>query len=295
MTDRIEGQVVGCMATYPGRFDILRQVVDSLAPQFDRFLIYVNETTEGMPDLSDHPGVIILDGNDHAGNLSANGKIYPLRFLRDCTVFTCDDDIEYPADYVSRCLALLDAFRGRCAVTVHGSVIPEQVDWYYSRLASWPFQRPNRHVQLCNLAGSGTFCFSQRAMDFSGDEALGEVMVDLKLSIAAGHAGLPIWVIPRRERWLKYIAQEGLWERFIKQPITPHTTFSRKQDWSFRKHAGIARRAIDEAGLDAARLGLDPELEHSLRTEEPPLPWRENVRSTAKRVSFLKLVGGTGT
>lgn len=283
------------MATYPGRFASLRRCLLSVAPQLDRLFVYVNETTEGMPDLSDLPNVTVLDGREHRGNLSANGKIYPLRYMEDCTVFLLDDDIVYPADYVAsyrRHLARLD---GRGLLTTHGTIFPPQIDWYYERCRVFWFADEVAHLNICTLAGSGTSAFEQRRLRVPPDDFLGEVMVDLRLSLLAREQDLPIWVMPRPARWLEPIQGPGLWNIMKASHLTCHTREARTIDWSFGIYRGITRAALAEIGIEASALGLDPELQRGLDTGIAPSAWRLGATAFAQRKEYLEVLANAHT
>lgn len=293
-TETLSGKVVGCMTTFPARFGLIKPVIESVAPQLDRFFIYVNETTSGFPDISEIENVIVLDGRDHLGDLSARGEMFPLRFINDCVVFTLDDDFIFPRDYVEKHLEILRAFNGRCAVTTHGSIFPDTVDWYYERTAFFVSRRAVNSLQLCSLAGSGTFAFDQRVFSPDPEEFMEQTMVDLKLSLLAAESGLPIWVVPRSENWLRFLETDGLFQEFGVGGLTNHTYHARDVDFSFSKYRNIALAAIDQEGVDIERLGLDPELKHGLQTGERPSCWREAVRTFRSRNNYYRILLGEG-
>lgn len=286
----LKQKIVGCMTTFPGRFDIIRETAGSIAPQLDALLLYVNESVEGLPDFSDMPNVIIFDGQKHAGDLLANGKSYLLNFVEDCEVFTLDDDFIYPADYVSRNLDLLRRMDGRCLMTTHGSVVREDCDWYYERNMVFISIRRVLGLQLCNLAGSGTMCFDQRRLPIDIDDMLQEVMVDLKLSLSARNAGLPLFVLPREKGWLTVIRKPGLWEKYSGFELTHHTELARREDWSFATHARNAREAMAAAGLTPAEIGLDAATAHCLEHGGLPRAWQHSTVSMQTRHNYLALL-----
>ncbi|MGJ8546872.1 MAG: hypothetical protein ACSHWZ_15605 [Sulfitobacter sp.] len=287
MTER---PVIGSMATFPARFEILRSTIGSIAPQLDKLYVYVNDTTDGFPDFSDMPNVEIMDGRDHAGDLSARGKVYPLQFISNSRVFTFDDDFIYPPDYVARNLEMLDRFDGKCVVTTHGSILPSRAQWYYERSKVFMSTREVQSPELCTLAGSGTFCFDQNTLPLDLDDLLGITMVDIKVSLAARAAGLPIWVLPRPEGWLINIKMPGLWEQFTDAQLTPHTHLARQIDWSFSHYARIARDAMQEVGLLGSDLGLSLELARAIETDEPPVYWKTSRISFTTRERYFKLL-----
>lgn len=277
------------MATYPARHATLARVVASLAPQVDRLFIYANETTEGLPKLDNWANVIVLDSRWYEGNLSANGKVFPIRFLKNCVVFTVDDDFLYPPDYVSRYLNVLDFFHNQCCVTTHGSLFPERPRWYYERCHVFSGVQALNAAQLVTLAGSGTFAFHQAALSLRPDEFLGEIMVDLKLSLAAAERNLPIWCLARPKSWLRPITGEGLWEQYRKR-ITHHTHEVRKYDWSFVRYREIALQALERSEHRSGAFRIDAELEHALKTGVPPTAWRRSRVTYTRREQYLTLL-----
>lgn len=288
-----EGATVACMATFPARYAMLDPVVASIAPQVDRLFVYANKTTDGLPDLTRHRNVVVLDGREHAGDLSANGKVYPLCFLRDCFVLTVDDDFVYPPDYTTRMHQIVEACQRRCCVAVHGSVIPPSVQWYYERAATFISHRSLGATQLVNLAGSGTFAFHQSTLRCAFEDFMDRVMVDLRFSLMAREQGLPIWCPARPEGWLTALDGEGLWQE-MRRSLTHHTVEARRHDWSFDVYRAIAIAAL--SGIDdtaRATLGLDPGLERALETGSPPAPWRANLRTFGRRTEYLRLLAAS--
>ncbi len=285
-----ENATIGSMATFPGRFSLIRPVIDSIATQLDHLYIYVNETVEGFPDLSHLNNVSVLDGRDHRGDLSASGKIYPLRYARDCIVLTLDDDFIYPDNYVSTYVALLDRFGGKCVVTTHGSIFPSRVDWYYERTKAYAAMHAVHKIKMCSLAGSGTMGFDQKTLHLDPETFMSEVMVDLRISILARAQGLPIWVVPRPLKWLEHIPSEGLWEVFGTGGLTHHTEFARGFDWSFDIYRSIANTAIAQAGLDLDDLDLDSDLRNGLLTGNTPNDWKAGNTSMLKRIDYMDIL-----
>ncbi|QIE55638.1 hypothetical protein G5B40_09345 [Pikeienuella piscinae] len=282
--------IIGSMATFLARYPLIAPVIASIAPQLDHLFIYANETTDGFPNISRLSNVTVLDGREHRGDLSANGKIYPLKFVRDSIVLTLDDDFIFPPDYVQTYCDLIAKCGGMCAVTTHGGVFPSNSDWYFERTHTFDAIRSVREMHLCSLAGSGTFGFDQRTLRFDPDSFFAGVMVDLRLSMLAREQGLPIWVLPRPEGWLRHIRSEGLWEKFRASGLTHHTEYARKVDWSFSIYRQIANSALATAGLTPADLGLDADLAHGLRTGVTPRLWRRGRISNMKRIEYLDIL-----
>jgi len=93
--------IVGMLATYPPRSATLRAAVASVAPQLDRLVLVLNDH-DRVPDwLAGHPNVTPLIPETDTKD---TGKyLAPPEGAR--WLFTLDDDILYPPDYVARSLA----------------------------------------------------------------------------------------------------------------------------------------------------------------------------------------------
>ena len=80
-------KIVG-MATMKGREKSVERAINSLAGQVDEIILYDNAVN---PDLTD------------------NGKFYALDKIKEpCYFFTCDDDLEYHPNYISRMITAID-------------------------------------------------------------------------------------------------------------------------------------------------------------------------------------------
>lgn len=291
--------VVGMMATFPRRFAIIRDVIATIAPQLDRLYVYVNETTDGFPDMTEFDNVVVLNGREHAGDLSANGKIYPLKYVRNCTVFTLDDDFRFPPDYVSKFREILAACENRCCVACHASILPPDPDWYFERTKTYISTAAQRGIGLATLAGSGTFAFHQSTLQVTPQDFMPDVMVDLLISLHAHAAGLPIFVVARETGWLENFQRTGMWEQLASGSLTHHTARARTHDWSFDNYAPLARAAIDIAVNDTGRLSLsdfDPALINALETGVPSGDWSLSRRTLERRGEYLQIIApGNGT
>ncbi len=290
---RFENATVACMATYPGRFDILERSVRSIADQVDHLFIYVNNTLDGLPDLTAFANVTILDAAHHKGNISANGKVYPTRYASDCLIFTLDDDFIYPPDYVARLQKIFDLCQNRCCVAVHGCILPPEPEWYYDRAAVFTSYEALGKTQLINLAGSGTFAFHQSTLDCTFSRFEPDVQVDLVFSRLAQEQRLPIWCPSRPQNWLIPLDKEGLMQTMA-QTLTHHTYEARKIDWSFRTYLQIADEALEKTGKSRpelySELDLSQALISSFETQDAPAVWRTSRKNFIARKRYLKLL-----
>jgi hypothetical protein len=236
----ISGKTVALMATFPPRLQSLKQSVASLLGQVDFVVLYLNEY-ESVPEfLTGNPKVVPVLGSQAMGNLSACGKLYGMRFLTDCYVFTVDDDFAFPPDYVAESKRVIDAFGRKVAVCIHGSVFAPESDWYYSRQFVYPWRRVLTEHKLVMLPGSGTFAFHQSGFNPSVDLKAKDFMVDLNFAISARQQEIMILAIRRKAEWLRYLGDEGLWQEFVTRRTNHTNEMKRHAPWDMRHYAEIA-------------------------------------------------------
>lgn len=111
--------IIATLATYPPRLNNLETVITAISPQVDRLRIVLNEFKE-IPEICreiDNVEAVIpsADSKD-------TGK-FLLPVCADDWLFTIDDDIYYPADYVRQSIAALEMTEVPNAIGgYHGSI-----------------------------------------------------------------------------------------------------------------------------------------------------------------------------
>jgi hypothetical protein len=223
---------VGCMATFPARFATLDRVVARLTPQLDRLYVYINDA-DAVPDVLIHPKIVPILGKDYDGNLSANGKVFPLQYISDSYVFLLDDDMLFPVDYVETMKKFITDTKRAAAVCVHGSMFSRGAQNYFDRADVYAAQQPLDENRFVSLVGSGTFAFHQSTLRAEYRDFLPKVMVDLTLSFLAKDQNVPLFAIARDAEWLKFLSYPGLWE-VNRSQVTHHTPEMLKHGpWEF--------------------------------------------------------------
>lgn len=110
--------IAAAMATFPPRLPGLRRVLERIAGQVERLTLVLNEIAEIPAWLAEFRSVEpVLPARDLKDTGKFAGNPAP-----DDWIFTLDDDILYPPDYVTRTLAQMEAHRGRAMGGYHGSL-----------------------------------------------------------------------------------------------------------------------------------------------------------------------------
>ena len=192
--------IVAGIATIPGRESCLTAAIASLINQVDLLCISVNPGTEILHHWKSAKTVFIpIHGTDER----------KFEGLKHCgfsdTYFSCDDDIIYPPDYVSR---TLHGFENRpMIVTHHGRIIKSPLTTYYRyRGKQYCFRDDQlKNDVFVNVPGTGVMAFRVRDITSlkNAFDPTFQRMADIHMGIFAQKNQLPIKVLPHQENWLR--------------------------------------------------------------------------------------------
>lgn len=183
------------MATFPPRAGLVMQAIESLLPQIDRLFLCLNGQMAVPQALRDHAKVTVLIPAD---DLKDAGK-FAWKVAPDDIVFTVDDDIIYPADYVARTLRLLgdlDPARDVVGHMGHAWVIKPQQGQEGWR--NFMFFKLQAQVVKVDILGTGTACQLGRNLPDLASMRSSAGFVDLRHARLHTEAGRRLWVLPHR-------------------------------------------------------------------------------------------------
>lgn len=204
-------QIVAGMATVAGNEAALFEALGSLLPQVDRIDLYLNGHSRVPALLDGHPKIRCLVDTDGRSRGDA-GKFWGLQDSDDCIYLSCDDDIAYPGDYVSRMVDVLARHHGRCAVTVHGARVRQLADgkvrhYYDPELRSvLHFEAPLAVDRQVHIPGTGTTVFHSQHVKPTLACFERANMADLWLARFLREQGTPVVAIARPAHWLRQLA-----------------------------------------------------------------------------------------
>ena len=269
---------IGTMASFPARRDNLRRTLEQIVPQLDELRLYLNDY-EDIPDFCNHPKVSVTLSSEALGNLRDNGKFYNLSDTADAYVFTLDDDLVYPSDYIRRLTHFIESLDRKAIVGVHGVIFPSNdLARISDRTVLW-FKKsaPGTFV---DLLGTGTVGWHGSAFAVSLAEFQTIGVCDLWFALSAAKRGIPLFAVPREQDWM------------TDQTISGTSLFEEASSGSIdylRLYRDHLRPALLKAGtrftaeMSLANTYSSPTLESAgiaLRTEEargaafdPKAPW----------------------
>jgi hypothetical protein len=178
-------RVVVGIATFNKRN--LDRTIESLSTQAHDIRIYNNETR----DL----------------NLTDNGKFYFLSDYKEPVYyFTCDDDLIYPPDYVSKTIQAIE--KHKCIVSYHGRILRGLNRSYYREHTALQCTHGFMQTLELDVCGTGvtafrTDYFNPTTLWASPDKR----MSDLVFSLEAAKQDKKIMHIGHQSKWIRYIDQ----------------------------------------------------------------------------------------
>lgn len=201
--------IIANMASFPARYSQMKTALASISGQMDGINLVLNEYKAIPRELSRFQNLNpILPQND----LKDLGKFSTV-VEEGHDLFLVDDDIEYPADYVStmvdhRCrlaaAGIQDPILG-----LHSIIYSDFFDGRASARNVSIFDNENTGYRLVNQVGTGTvYCKSDQMPPFS-HMAGSERYVDVRFAAWAYDRQYPLINVPRPQSWLKQIEVES--------------------------------------------------------------------------------------
>ncbi len=204
----VDERVYAAVCSIPARLHTLLRTIRSLEHQVDGIFVYLDKYEEVPFDLLDNPKLTILRSQDFDADHRDNGKFIGYNGLISRNApfyfFTCDDDIEYPHDYISTMVLGLRSLDNKVVLGVHGIVVEERPKSYFRRRFGFHFTENTIHSRrLVNNLGTGTLGFhSQLFSGIDPSQWPRGGMVDIYFSIECKKNEIPMVCINRHSGWL---------------------------------------------------------------------------------------------
>lgn len=198
----------------PSRIEGFEKVVATIRPQVDHMFVYLDGFADVPTFLQDHRNVSIRRAEE-LGDLHASSRFLCLQELRQpALIFTIDDDIIYPHDYIAVLSSLIEKVQGKALIGLHGRIYLPPHRSYVTDGMCVHFASEQKRPRHVHELGCGTLGFLSTSLPIDPRNWPRYDMDDILISIEAHKLGLPRISAPRPQGWLKPYAEnqeDSLW------------------------------------------------------------------------------------
>jgi len=185
------------LATIPGREAALEGTLRSLRPQVAELRVICH-------DVKEPPAIVRELCNEWICEEDTRGSAAKLHWARSWPglYLGCDDDWQYPADYVATMLKWVQRWKGKALVTIHGRVFVRNAkDYRKPKIHVWP-TAPSEGGWV-NFPGAAGIAFDTRLQ--VPDRVPEKNQEEAYLALWAQEKRVPIWLVPKSDHWVKWL------------------------------------------------------------------------------------------
>lgn len=207
--------ITALMATIPEREEIVQTVLKSIYNQVDKIMIVFNKYAR-IPDwLLKFDTENKIHAEADLSNVQSDCAKW--RFLDKCEgyVFSIDDDILYPTNYVSKMISKIEETKRKYVLTVHGSYFHKPFVEFRKSKRCIHFTAELSKDIFVSMLGSGTTAFHTDTFYIDKNIQLKPNRSDLQLSILIFKQDKKILCVERKGSWLTPLFTTGdtIWDR----------------------------------------------------------------------------------
>jgi hypothetical protein len=207
------------LATIPQRIEILPKVINSLLLQVDRLNVMLNSFTDdqAVRFFNIHffnDKVYFIRRNNE---MTDGEKYYNIENAAPGYIFTCDDDILYPPDYVQKSIETIEKYGRKYVITYHGRVWNHPCKNYYTD--RWHKGMEDEGMYRCiegfegdhfvDCGGDGVAAWHTDTLKMRYDYCEHKNMSQLWLALKCNEDGIKQKAIGHPEGWLKDLTIPG--------------------------------------------------------------------------------------
>jgi len=196
--------VAATLATIPSRERGLSAVVEALLPQVDSLGVYLNGHAH-VPSFLDDPRIVVGSGR---GDLGDAGKFFRADEVRGYHLL-CDDDIRYPADYVTALVAGIERHERQAVVGFHGSLVRNGAPDYHRSRTLHHFAQALAADTPVHVLGTGLAGYHTSTIAVSPADVPSPNMADIWFALLGQRQRVPFVCLRRDARWLGELAGLG--------------------------------------------------------------------------------------
>lgn len=194
--------VTAQIASIPNREDLLKLTVESLLLQVDQLNLMLN-CYRHTPEYCYQPKIQFYHLDNKKGDAA---KFYGLKKIKGY-IFTCDDDLVYPPDYIETMTKKLKEYNNKVIVTCHGRIMLEKpvANSYTSRKKAFHCLKEETRETFLDIGGTGVMAWHSDFFFPDYDKITKKNMADIWVAKFSSEQNIKILHVPHREFWIKYL------------------------------------------------------------------------------------------
>lgn len=258
--------VFASLATIPARERGLRHVVEALLPQVDALGVYLNEY-DRVPSFLDREQIVVAR-SQQSGVRGDAGKFFWAGTTNGYQL-VCDDDLDYPQDYVERLVAGIERHGRRAVVGFHGCVLREQVDDYHTSRHLLHFTHRLAADRAVHVLGTGVAGYHTSAITVRRGDFPARDMADVSFALLGQHQRVPFICLRRPEKWLAELPglnADSIYVR-ARRRAAVNRDLPDRETLAVRAHGRWELRELPDE-----RSAVTPRVRRSVRREPPRSP-----------------------
>jgi len=224
------------MATMPSREFSLQETIQSVLPFCDELNLYMNNWCF-IPKFLYQPKINIFLSQDHLGDLGDTGKFFRCESW-DGYVFTIDDKIIYPRDYVSVMIRAIEQYRRKAVISLHGRILkPVSKSYYHDPLQAVRCLDYHPEDLFAHVLGTGVMAFHTDTFKTKLRMFPSSNMSDIWMSIALQNANIPVLLLKHKAKWIRLSALQNNFfsiSSFCSHHDKPQTDAVNAVNWTIR-------------------------------------------------------------
>jgi FkbM family methyltransferase len=282
---RARPHVFASLATIPARERGLQRVVEALLPQVDTLGVYLNEY-DRVPRFLDRDGILVARSQS-TGVRGDAGKFFWAGTMSGYQL-VCDDDIDYPEEYVERLVEGIERHRRRAVVGFHGRVLREGVADYHTSGRLLHFTRALTSDSAVHVLGTGVAGYHVSALNVGSEDFPAPNMADVWLALLGQRQRVPFVCLHHADRWLSELPgfREGSLDVRARRRAAVRGAGPSPETAAVREHGRWTLQELPGAGS-----GEGPSARVVRRPRRAGRPWPEPPRPPVRPLVRVRVAG----
>lgn len=200
MSTNIDNKTTALMVSIPQREINLKEIIETIYPQVDEMRLVLNDYKTIPNFLKEFKRLKVYVNTPD--KLSSNAIWIAMDNISGF-VFTCDDDILYPSDYVSKMKQKLQWFKNQAIISVYGETVKRPYKSYRKGRSLISYRKKQEMDKFVDIMGVGCSVFHTKSIYPQTKDFPDLHSRDMWFAILAHKHKLPIIRIASPEQWLK--------------------------------------------------------------------------------------------